>query len=345
MPSAPSFTGGDRLILPADYTPTADVCIIGRGKTVREHPGNVKFNALIDSNIVAYQSAVTKGLKSAILWNILTEARKESKDSLGFVKKDPETGRWCAVDDANARINIAQAFRDRLSYSYKSSKRHKSIKRKHNMGFIDIQEDFLLNEKILASLVNMENHQYDRHGSNKRMCLVQTMANTMPSSMPKIDASVGRINSSMEMGKLRDILQGATRVTCSVSSKDLEAFTPKNEAPTSDALAKLLKELEANTETSEDPFEPKPIAAVVVEEPKPTAAPSSYHLIPFMASSSYLEKHEDMFEPLPFVSVEESSMLQSSLSLLDFSDSKIQLEDCFDLVNSIWNAQPEPLFR
>lgn len=288
MPSAPIFIGRDRLILPADYTPTADVCIIGRGKTVHEHPGNAKLNALVDANIAAYQSAATKGLKSAILWNILTELRNESKDNLGFVKKDPETGRWCAVDNINARINIAQAFRDRLSYSYKSSKQRKSIKRKRDLALLDMQEDYLLNDTIRASRVIMENQKYDEHRSHKRTCLAQPMTNIIPSSMPMIDVSIGRINRSMGMGKLRDISQAATMVTCSVSPKYFDTFTPKTDSSTGDALAKLLKELEATIEASEDPFEPKPIA--FVEQPKPVAAPS------------YLEKREDMFEPLPFAS-------------------------------------------
>lgn len=155
-----TFNGRDRLVLPSNYTPTDDVVIIGRGKKVRASPGNQKFYALIDNHLTAYQNAATKGLKSTLLWNILTTVRGSSTNGFGFVKK--EGANWIAVDDACARINIAQAFRDRLSHSYRSSKQHKSIKRKVDLGQIPLPttttattttsscscEDPLLNENV-----------------------------------------------------------------------------------------------------------------------------------------------------------------------------------------------------
>lgn len=121
-------------MLPDDYTPGPDVVIIGRGKLVIEHPGNISFRALIDSTLEEYSAANTKGLKSKILYRILNQVRKNSINEIGFVKQDKKSGCWCAIEDAAARICIAQAFRDRLSKQYKSSKENKSIKRKVELG-------------------------------------------------------------------------------------------------------------------------------------------------------------------------------------------------------------------
>jgi len=121
-------------MLPDNYTPGPDVVIIGRGKVVLEHPGNICFRALIDSTLEEYSAANTKSLKSKILYRILNQVRTNSVNEIGFVKQDKKSGSWQAIEDAAARICIAQAFRDRLSKHYKSSKENKSIKRKVELG-------------------------------------------------------------------------------------------------------------------------------------------------------------------------------------------------------------------
>ncbi|CAB9511237.1 Nitrilase family, member 2 [Seminavis robusta] len=359
MPSAPIFTGRERLMLPEDYRPGDDVVIIGRGKKVFQHPGNIRFREIVDSYLEAYKGAATKGLKSSILWNILTTMRNTSKDNLGFVKKDAETGLWCAVDDANARINIAQAFRDRLSNSYRSSKQHKSIKRKVDLGLIGsdsseritFEQDFLLDENILASLVNVDAKKfYHQVEPNKRICLRNS--NSVPSSMPKIESSFGRVQrkTSMSMGHLRDILDTASKVTFSSDEQVHEPKAPfpsmstdnkSNRTPcTESSLSTLLKQFEASIDccSEENPFEPKPIAVVKEQPPVVVSSSTDVVMTPMMAMLK--SQQQDMFEP----DESTSSFNLKSLDLMDESDLLLQLDDCLDFVNATWNTQPEALF-
>ena len=50
----------------------------------------------------------------------------------GFVKKDADTDKWIVVSDCTVRATIAQAFRDSLSPTYRSSKFSKQRRRWSN---------------------------------------------------------------------------------------------------------------------------------------------------------------------------------------------------------------------
>lgn len=245
------FAFHGKLILSQDYTPSHDVCIIGRGKKVFAHPGNQQFRALIDSKLPQYKMAKTKGLKSAILWQVLCEVRNNSADGLGFVKRDPTTGRWCAIDDACARINIAQAFRDRLSADYRSSKKHKQIKHKQMKCKVELglplykaNDDKSLTNQILWELE-------EQHPANRTSVAVNDTV--------CVDNSLG------SMDKLRGILRDASRFSFTPKSFNKGAVSPakkleitRDQCITFDKLYKLCASSEC--ELTEDPFEPRPIA-------------------------------------------------------------------------------------
>lgn len=89
------------------------------------------------------------------MWRVLHEVRGYSSSRLGFVKRDNETGRWYAIEDASAKINISQAFRDGLHSDYKSSKKRKQIKRKAELGEPG-QEDGQLEKNIFEALCDNE---------------------------------------------------------------------------------------------------------------------------------------------------------------------------------------------
>ena len=144
-----------------------DVVIIGRGKLVQHHPANIRYRAVIQSQLHAYSNAETKGLKSSILRRVLNDVRKNSANNLGFVKRDTATGRWCVVNDESARINIAQAFRDGLHFDYKSSKKHKQQKRNDELGISSPattfpQIDAKLQESILSALNRFESRKMEQ---------------------------------------------------------------------------------------------------------------------------------------------------------------------------------------
>jgi hypothetical protein len=303
----PAFNGQNRLVLPDNYKPTEDVVIIGRGRKVKDH--NKWFYELIDVNLDTYEKSPTKGMKSTLLWNVLTQIKANSKSGIAFVKK--EAGQWIAVDDASARINIAQAFRDRLSHSYKSSKQHKSIKRKQDLGQLPLpcSEDPLLNENVLADMVFYDLQQ--EHPS-KRVCRESASFSSPP--------SFSSTNGSMDA--LRGILNSASNVLVNTTE---DKPTTAHE----DTFSCLMKRLDC-IDITEDPFEPKPIRPEQPKIFKQISSCSDFRLQerPITASSCIFEKH--FFEPI--LAMTSSSHAPHAVPDVDFSEDN--LEQCFGLMNS-----------
>ena len=100
----------------------------GRGRKVANHPGNARFQDIIYSHLTEYSRAKTKAAKSEIILRVLRKVRGNSHVG-GFLKKDPKTKRWFALEETPCRISTAQAFRDALSSNYRSSKQSKQQKR------------------------------------------------------------------------------------------------------------------------------------------------------------------------------------------------------------------------
>lgn len=115
------------LQLPSDYLPCPNTVIVGRGKKVAQHAGNVRFRELVKDELTEYSAATTKAHKSSIIVRVLTDIR--SKSQYAFVKQNLTTGRWYRVEETAQRITTAQAFRDALKDNYKSSRAFKKLKR------------------------------------------------------------------------------------------------------------------------------------------------------------------------------------------------------------------------
>ena len=115
-------------MLPLDFIPGDNHIIIGRGRATKMHSANVKFDKMIASIARAYQDAPSKSQKGIVLSKLIAEIHAPSA-SAGFVKKDPETGRWHSVEESLARTTSAQAIRNYLSGDYRSSKQFKSKRR------------------------------------------------------------------------------------------------------------------------------------------------------------------------------------------------------------------------
>jgi hypothetical protein len=95
-------------VLPESFYPTVSEVIVGRGRRIADHVGNKRLHEIVSTFAMEYSAAHTKRQKSAILSKIVTVIRNDSQHEAGFVKKDPNTGRWRTVEDAAARIIVAQ---------------------------------------------------------------------------------------------------------------------------------------------------------------------------------------------------------------------------------------------
>ena len=103
--------------------------LIGRGRKIKEYPGNQRFLAIVQSYLDAYSNAPTKTKKSLIILKIVNDVRAADNGTADFVKYSDATKQYIAVDEAAARITVAQTLRDELNESYKSSKQQKQRKR------------------------------------------------------------------------------------------------------------------------------------------------------------------------------------------------------------------------
>jgi hypothetical protein len=123
------------MMLPVDYVPCPETVIVGRGKKVAQHPGNVRFRELVKQELAEYSAATTKAHKSSIIVRVLTQVRQRSLHS--FVKQNLTTLRWYRVEETAQRITTAQAFRDALKDNYKSSRAFKKLKREEEKKTVD----------------------------------------------------------------------------------------------------------------------------------------------------------------------------------------------------------------
>lgn len=85
--------------------------LFGRGKTVVEHPGNLRFRSIVGVRMEEYEAA-SRLEKTCMTENIVQLV----KDANGrFLKRD-DGGDWEEVDDETARKKVAHAFRNRRKF-------------------------------------------------------------------------------------------------------------------------------------------------------------------------------------------------------------------------------------
>ena len=332
------FNGREKLPLPLGYIPANDVFIVGRGRRVYEHPGNKKFRALIDATLPRYKEAPTKGLKSAILWQILEQVRNNSANRLGFVKK--EAGRWHAMDDASARINIAQAFRDRLTADYRSSKKHKSIKRKVELGIPLTDSD-----EVTASSYNTSNcssicSSDDEEDRPAKRVYMGDAAKKI--SDITVDTKMSLVG-GLQMGGRQEILQQSSMI-CPSAESFLSCKV--DNADSNKTFENLFRKFGDVYDSSENPFEPNPILPKTI-----TALASRNDICKGMTNAAVFPSlfitrkqpnFQDDFEPIPF-SVKKANQattigascvepLVRRFSISDLSISSGALNNSFDYI-------------
>jgi len=134
--------------LPDSFEPNEKEVILGRGKQVGSHPGNLRFKEIVLAHIEEYSAAQTKALKTSILSQIVKNIRDNSEYKAGFVKQDMKSARWTIAEDSAARIATAQVFRDALHENYKSSKVFKQQRRNNRKNMAKKQRE--MREAITA---------------------------------------------------------------------------------------------------------------------------------------------------------------------------------------------------
>jgi hypothetical protein len=92
-------------------TPRPEDVLFGRGKTVVEHPGNIRFRQVVDLYMLQYETA-NRTEKTRITEIIMYMVQGSAGR---FLKRDDGIN-WEEVDDATAREKVAHAFRNRRKF-------------------------------------------------------------------------------------------------------------------------------------------------------------------------------------------------------------------------------------
>lgn len=126
-------------LLPADFVPTPRTVIVGRGREVKENPGNLWLHEMANNRLEEYRDARDdKKLKTGIVTSIVEAVRDACPGGRGaFVKRTTrrtsakiDPGRWYEVDPYVAREKVGYVFRDLLADEYRSSSKSKHARKR-----------------------------------------------------------------------------------------------------------------------------------------------------------------------------------------------------------------------
>ena len=99
--------------------PNSSDVLLGRGRTFRSNPGNIRFHNIIENYFEKYESS-NRTVKLVLSEEVVIEIKKLGSR---FLKQQTETGGWIQVTDDFARERVAHAFRNRrLSNTAAASK-------------------------------------------------------------------------------------------------------------------------------------------------------------------------------------------------------------------------------
>ena len=117
----------DRLVVPGTY----DV-LLGRGKPLQKHPGNLRYHHSIESFHSRYEEA--QKLEKTNLSRLIVQMMKD--EGSRFLKQD-ELG-WIEIDDDAARYKVSHTFRNHRIAARVMKKKTKAApaynRRKHDDG-------------------------------------------------------------------------------------------------------------------------------------------------------------------------------------------------------------------
>ena len=272
-----------RNFLPLSFVPHDTDVLIGRGRRVVNHPGNKTFRALVQGNLAAYSLAETKSKKSNIIVGIFQALKTASRETSGFVKFHSATKRWYVVDDANARISIAQAFRDSLSFEYKSSKQYKQQKRQEERGELPVSTIPLSGLMMTSTLNNAQENSAGMSLNTSSLFadqFGQAPAPPPPSLIPQVSIEQSSLmqqqqrffpTNAAHLNRLTDILETASHVVQDEGDDffGAQSDTMLQKPQEADFFSSLYSAFGATAKVDPcvDPFEPTPMAFASDEQP------------------------------------------------------------------------------
>jgi hypothetical protein len=103
------------------YDPLPSDILFGRGKSIQERPGHVRFREILDKHMDLYDNS-EKGDKPNVMAYIVRLVKEED----GRFLKELEDVGWVEVDEATARAKVGRAFRTRRSALRAALKKDKS---------------------------------------------------------------------------------------------------------------------------------------------------------------------------------------------------------------------------
>lgn len=113
-----------RIVVPG----TCDV-LLGRGKPLQKHPGNLRYHHIVESCHGQYENA--QKLEKTNLARTIVQRMKESGGR--FLKHDGIG--WIEIDDDAARYKVSHTFRNhRIAARVQEKKKKEENRRKHEEG-------------------------------------------------------------------------------------------------------------------------------------------------------------------------------------------------------------------
>jgi hypothetical protein len=94
--------------------PLASDVLLGRGRPIQEHAGNMRLKAIVDAYLSTYHTATNIKIKTEMTADIVRMIKKASGR---FLSK--ESGVWIEVSDDVARDKVSHLFRARKDYTPK----------------------------------------------------------------------------------------------------------------------------------------------------------------------------------------------------------------------------------
>ena len=150
--SAPSRAYESATVLSPHFVPGYYDVICDRKRAARDHPGNVRFQELVQQVSLAYGNAHSKPERAAIVTDLVNSVRSQGT---GFVKFDKKLGMWIEIGDRLAREKTGQQLRETLGDKYRSSQDSKRRARKaKNAEMADNLETIVKKNKAVSETVD-----------------------------------------------------------------------------------------------------------------------------------------------------------------------------------------------
>ena len=239
-----------------------------------------------------------------------------------------------------ARINIAQAFRDRLTADYRSSKKHKSIKRKVELGIpLTDSDEATANSYNTSNCSSICSSDDEEDRPAKRVYMGDAAKKIGDITVDTKMSLVG----GLQMGGRQEILQQSSMI-CPSAESFLSCKVDNSDS--SKTFENLFRKFGDVYDSSENPFEPNPILPKTI-----TALASRNDICKGMANAAVFPSlfitrkqpnFQDDFEPIPF-SLKKANQaatigaycvepLERRFSISDLSISSGALDNSFDYI-------------